>query len=260
MSGPPLAVVTGASSGIGAEFTQRLLDRGYRVLAVARRADRLVALEESTGGRVIAEPCDLTVDGATDAVAKRAEELGGADLLVCNAGRGLHGRFVDTERCDTLAMLQLNVLSSVDLAARIVPTMVRRGSGGVIVVASTLGFVSVPNLAAYGASKAFLLSFAEALSTELKGTGVRAMALCPGPTISEFSEVAGLDGQVEKTPRTHHHRRGGERSSAGVGCRARDNCARHDHPADDRGPGLRSPLGRTDGDGARVPLTAVCPP
>ncbi|NIL56405.1 SDR family NAD(P)-dependent oxidoreductase [Salinispora arenicola] len=200
MSGPPLAVVTGASSGIGAEFTQRLLDRGYRVLAVARRADRLVALEESTGGRVIAEPCDLTVDGATDAVAKRAEELGGADLLVCNAGRGLHGRFVDTERCDTLAMLQLNVLSSVDLAARIVPTMVRRGSGGVIVVASTLGFVSVPNLAAYGASKAFLLSFAEALSTELKGTGVRAMALCPGPTISEFSEVAGLDGQVEKTP------------------------------------------------------------
>ncbi|MER6910143.1 SDR family NAD(P)-dependent oxidoreductase [Streptomyces sp. NPDC000594] len=200
MSDIPLAVVTGASSGIGAEFTRVLAARGHRVLAVARRADRLAALAAETGGLVIPEVRDLTADGANAAVAERAEELGGADLLVCNAGRGLHGRFVDADRADTLDMLRLNVLSGVDLTARVVPRMVARGSGGVIVVASTLGFVTTPYLAAYGASKAFLLSFAEALATELAGTGVRAMALCPGPTVSEFSEVAGLGDKVEKTP------------------------------------------------------------
>jgi short-subunit dehydrogenase len=200
MSDAPLAVVTGASSGIGAEFTRVLLARGYRVLAVARRADRLAALEAASGGRVFGEVRDLTSDGAAEAVADRAESLGGADLLVCNAGRGLHGRFAEQQRLDTLAMLQLNVLASVDLTAHVVPRMVKRGSGGVIMVASTLGMVPTPYLAAYGASKSFLLSFSQAMSIELKGTGVRTMALCPGPTVSEFSEVAGLGDKVEKTP------------------------------------------------------------
>jgi short-subunit dehydrogenase len=200
MSDPPLAVVTGASSGIGAEFARALAARGYRVLAVARRADRLAALAAETGGRVIPAVHDLTAAGATTAVADCAEELGGADLLVCNAGRGLHGRFFETDVADTLDMLQLNVTANVKLVSEVVPKMIGRGSGGIIVVASTLGFVTSPYLAAYGASKAFLLSFAEALSTELKGTGVRAMALCPGPTISEFSDVAGLGDKVEKTP------------------------------------------------------------
>jgi short-subunit dehydrogenase len=200
MSDAPLAVVTGASSGIGAEFTRVLLARGYRVLAVARRADRLAEAAAASGGRVIPEPRDLTADDAAEAVADRAEELGGADLLVCNAGRGLHGRFTETERSDTLAMLHLNVMATVDLAARVVPMMVKRGAGGVILVSSTLGMVPSPYLAAYAASKSFLLSFGEALSVELRGTGVRAMALCPGPTVSEFSAVAGLGDKVEKTP------------------------------------------------------------
>ncbi|MER7166845.1 SDR family NAD(P)-dependent oxidoreductase [Micromonospora sp. NPDC000207] len=200
MSDAPLAVVTGASSGIGAEFARVLADRGYRILAVARRGDRLDDLAEATGGRVIPEVRDLTAEGAIAGVAERAEELGGADLLVCNAGRGLHGKFTEADRVDTLSMLHLNVLATVDLTAQVVPRMVERRSGGVIVVASSLGFVTTPYLAAYGASKAFLLSFAEALSTELQGTGVRAMALCPGPTISEFSNVAGLGDKVEKTP------------------------------------------------------------
>ena len=200
MSDAPLAVVTGASSGIGAEFTRVLLTRGYRVLAVARRADRLAALEASSGGRVVAEPCDLTAPDAVEAVADRAEELGGADLLVCNAGRGLHGRFAETERCDTMAMLHLNVMTSVDLAARVVPMMVKRGSGGIILTSSTLGMVPSPYLAAYAASKSFLLHFGEALAVELRGTGVQVMALCPGPTVSEFSGVAGLGDKVEKTP------------------------------------------------------------
>ncbi|MBA0125320.1 SDR family NAD(P)-dependent oxidoreductase [Haloechinothrix sp. YIM 98757] len=200
MSDAPLAVVTGASSGIGAEFTRALLARGYRVLAVARRADRLAALEEDSDGWVIPEARDLNEQGSIEAVAARAEQYGGADLLVCNAGRGIRGPFVDTAMADTLDMLRLNVLASVELTGRVVPRMVERGSGGVIVVSSSLGFVSTPYFGAYGASKAFLLSFAEALSTELEGTGVRAMAVCPGPTISEFSEVAGLGDRVEDTP------------------------------------------------------------
>ncbi|AXE24077.1 short-chain dehydrogenase [Streptomyces globosus] len=200
MSDAPLAVVTGASSGIGAEFTRVLGSRGYRVLAVARRADRLAALEAASDGRVIPEVRDLTADGAIEAVAARADELGGADLLVCNAGRGVHGRFAETDRDETVGVLRLNVMASVDLAAQVVPRMVGRGSGGVIVVASTLGYVPTPYLAAYAASKAFLLSFAEALAVELRGTGVRAMALCPGPTVTEFSDVAGLGDAVERTP------------------------------------------------------------
>lgn len=200
MSKDPLAVVTGASSGIGAEFARALVGRGYRVLAVARRADRLDALVAEFGGRVVPEVRDLTEAGAAQAVADRAEELGGAELLVCNAGRGVYGRFAETPPADTLGMLQLNVLSGVDLLSRAIPRMVERGRGGVIVVSSNLGFTATPYLAAYAGSKAFLLTFTEALATELSGTGVRAMALCPGPTVSEFSEVARLGDKVEKTP------------------------------------------------------------
>lgn len=196
----PLAVVTGASSGIGAEFTRVLAGRGYRVLAVARRADRLDALAAESGGRVVPQVSDLVEAGAVQAVADRAEELGGADLLVCNAGRGVYGRFAEMEPEDTLRMLQLNMVSGVDLLSRVVPRMVERGRGGVIVVSSNLGFAATPYLAAYSGSKAFLLTFTEALATELRGTGVRAMALCPGPTISEFSEVARLGDKVERTP------------------------------------------------------------
>ncbi|MCY9782688.1 SDR family NAD(P)-dependent oxidoreductase [Nocardiopsis sp. EMB25] len=200
MSTAPLAVVTGASSGIGAEYTRALYRRGYRVLAVARRADRLAKLEADSGGLVVPEIRDVTAEGSARAVADRAEELGGADLLVCNAGRGVHGSFVGTDRADTLAMLDLNVMSTVELTSYVVPRMVERGRGGVVVVASNLGFVPTPYMAAYSASKAFLLSFAQSLATELRGTGVRAMALCPGPTVTEFSDVAGLGDKVEKTP------------------------------------------------------------
>ncbi|MFE1101888.1 SDR family NAD(P)-dependent oxidoreductase [Nocardiopsis alba] len=200
MSKDPLAVVTGASSGIGAEFTRALVSRGYRVLAVARRKDRLDHLATESEGRVIPQVLDLVEYGSVQAVADRAEELGGADLLVCNAGRGVYGRFAETESQETLEMLQLNVMTSTDLLSKVVPSMVERGRGGIIVVSSNLGFVATPYLAAYAGSKAFLLSFTQALASELRGSGVRAMALCPGPTISEFSEVARLGDKVERTP------------------------------------------------------------
>ncbi|MEV6912703.1 SDR family NAD(P)-dependent oxidoreductase [Amycolatopsis sp. NPDC051071] len=196
----PLAVVTGASSGIGAEFTRVLRGRGYRVLAVARRADRLAELAKDSGGFIVPEVRDVTAEGAAEAILGRAEELGGADLLVCNAGRGSRGRFHESDPADALGMIRLNVTANVDLVSQAVPKMVARGSGGIIVVASNLGFFATPNMAVYGATKAFLLSFTESLSAELDGTGVRAMALCPGATSTEFGDVAGLGDTVEKTP------------------------------------------------------------
>jgi uncharacterized protein len=200
VTGHPLAVVTGASSGIGAEFTRALQGRGYRVMAVARRADRLAALARDSGGAVLPEVLDLTADGAVAALAAHIEQLGGADLVVANAGRGAHGPFVAASHEDVMGMLRLNVTANVDLVGRTLPAMVQRGHGGIIVVSSSLALLASPYLAAYGASKAFLLSFAEALDAEVRGTGVRVMALCPGPTTSEFGEVAGMGDQIERTP------------------------------------------------------------
>lgn len=200
MTEQPLAVVTGASSGIGAAFTRALEARGYRVVAVARRADRLAALAQDRGVAVVPEALDLTAEGAVARLAARIEQLGGADLVVANAGRGVHGPFAAASHEDVMGMLRLNVTANVDLVGRTLPAMVERGHGGVIVVSSSLALLASPYFAAYGASKAFLLTFAEALDAEVRGTGVRVMALCPGPTTSEFGEVAGMGDQIERTP------------------------------------------------------------
>jgi short-subunit dehydrogenase len=201
VSRSPLAVVTGASSGIGAAFAAALADRGYRVLAVARRADRLQALARAApDGSVLALPLDLTAEHAVDTVVCRAGELGPVDLLVSAAGRGAHGRAWEVPRATTADVLGLNVTAGVDLVTALLPGMVARGRGGLIVVTSAGGFYPSPYLAAYGASKAFLLSYAEALAAELRGTGVRTMALCPGPVRTEFGEVAGMAELMEKAP------------------------------------------------------------
>lgn len=198
----PLAVVTGASSGIGEAFSRQLSARGFRVLAVARRRDRLAALEAATGHRVTGLPQDLLAAGAAEAVAARAEELGGADLLVSSAGRGCFGPFGAMDRQEALELVQLNVTVAVELVHRLLPTMLARRRGGVIVVTSAGAFYATPNLAVYGGTKAFLLSFTEALATELRGTGVRALALCPGPTDTEFGEVAGMAELLAGAPGT----------------------------------------------------------
>jgi uncharacterized protein len=188
----PLAVVTGASSGIGEAFSRQLSGRGFRVLAVARRIDRLKALEVESGDRVIGLQQDLREPDAAKVVAQRAEDLGGADLLVSNAGRGIFGPFERLDARDAQDIIQLNVTFPVDLIHRLLPTMLARRKGGLIVVTSAGAHYSTPNLAVYDGTKAFLLSFTEALATELQGTGVRVLALCPGPTSSEFGWVAGM--------------------------------------------------------------------
>jgi short-subunit dehydrogenase len=194
----PLAVVTGASSGIGAAFATALARRGFHVLAVARREDRLKEL--AAAGEVTALALDLTEPGAVDAVLDRAAAIGPVELLVSNAGRGVHGRAWEISRADTAAMVQLNVTAGLDLATALLPGMVERRRGGLIVVTSAGGFYPTPHLAAYGATKAYLLSWAEALATELRGTGVRAMALCPGPVSTEFGDVAGMSDLMARAP------------------------------------------------------------
>lgn len=125
-----LAVVTGASAEIGAAIATALVARGHRVLAVARRADRLATLEAASGGRLVPMVQDLMADGAAEQVADRAESLGGADLLVNNAGVGSYGPFWETPHDKTVGILRLNVLAGVDLTHRMLPGMLARKRGG----------------------------------------------------------------------------------------------------------------------------------
>jgi len=190
------ALVTGASSGIGEAFARGLRARGRRLVLVARRAHRLENLAQELGGAdpVLVLPLDLTADDAGERLQDELERRGiHVDLLVNNAGVGHTGAFLQEPPERIEAMIDLNVRAVVDLTRRFVPPMIARGGGAVVNVVSTSAFQPVPYLAIYAASKAFLLSFTEALATELRGTGVRAQALCPGLTESEFHRTAGTD-------------------------------------------------------------------
>jgi len=190
------ALVTGASSGIGASFARALARRGTPLVLVARRADRLVQLAQELGGPARAETVALDLSrpdaGATleAELARRGVEV---DLLVNNAGAGLTGRFHELPLDRLLAMVDLNARAVVDLTRRFLPGMIERKSGGVINVVSTSAFQPVPFFAVYAASKAFVLTFTESLAGELAGTGVAVQALCPGLTESEFHQLAGTD-------------------------------------------------------------------
>jgi hypothetical protein len=190
------ALVTGASSGIGAAFARALRGRGEKLILVARRAERLEALARELGGAdaVSTIAGDLSLPGAAsrlaDEVARRRLSV---DTLVNNAGVGHTGRFLEESPERILGMLQLNNRAAVELTRCFAPAMLERRRGAVINVVSTAAFQPVPYLAIYAATKAFLLSFTEGLASELSGTGVRVQALCPGLTATEFQEVAGTD-------------------------------------------------------------------
>jgi short-subunit dehydrogenase len=192
----PVALVTGASAGIGEAFARHLAAE-YDLVLVARRRERLDALSESLrAGRA-----DLTVRieardlGAPDAATTLAADLTRdnvvVDLLVNNAGFGYHGRFIDEEPANAQAMIALNVAALVALTHAFLPGMVARKRGGVINVASTASFQPVPNMAIYGATKAFVESFTEAVHEEVYRSGVQVVALCPGATATEFFGIAG---------------------------------------------------------------------
>jgi short-subunit dehydrogenase len=192
---PRFTVVTGASAGIGLALTKNLARGGRPVLAVARRSEKLRALAEearaSGWAEVVALPADLADPGAADAVLARAEELGGAEWLVNNAGFGAYGAVADAAPARLAALVRVNCEAVVLLTRAFLPSLVARG-GFVLNVASVAAFLPMPFHSVYAASKAFVLSFTEGLAEELRGTPAGAGAFCPGPVDSEFVEVAGL--------------------------------------------------------------------
>ena len=182
------ALVTGASGGIGAEIA-RVLASDHDLVLVARSAAKLDALATELGGaRVIA--ADLSDPGA---VAKIATEVADVDVLVNNAGVGDFGEFAAADPERTLAMIQLNVTSLTALTRQYLPGMLARGHGRVMNVASTASFQPGPLMAVYYATKAYVLSFSEAVAEEVRGTGVTVTALCPGPTASGFQAAADME-------------------------------------------------------------------
>jgi short-subunit dehydrogenase len=187
-----VALVTGASSGIGAEFAKQFSDRGYELVLVARRAERLDQLASELPGPAHVIACDLACDA--DSLPGKVAELGlQVDVLVNNAGFGTHGRFSEIDPARDAELVRLNCEAVVTLTHAFLPGMLERGRGGVITVASTAGMQPIPYEATYSASKAFARTFSDALNTELRGTGVRALCVNPGPVPTEWQQVAGYD-------------------------------------------------------------------
>lgn len=192
------ALVTGASSGIGAAYATVLAARGTDLVLVARREDRLRSLADDAKRRhgVAAEvvAADLTADEVLAQVAARAgNEDAPIDLLVNNAGFGTGHALVDIDPARLDAEVRLDVAAVVALTRAALPGMLERGHGAVVNVSSVVGFQPVARLATYSASKAFVTAFTEALAEEVRGTGVRVQALCPGLTRTEFQRVSSPD-------------------------------------------------------------------
>jgi short-subunit dehydrogenase len=190
-------LVTGASSGIGADLARELAARGHGVALVARREDRLRALADelaASGVRVEVIPADLAELTARRALVGELADRGLAvEVLVNNAGITTQGTVAQSDPDRELALVRLDVEAVVDLCSLFVRGMVQRGRGAVLNVASTGAFQPIPGQAAYGGAKAFVLAYTRALSSELHGTGVTATTLCPGPVHTELVAAAGWD-------------------------------------------------------------------
>jgi short-subunit dehydrogenase len=186
-------LITGASSGIGAEIAREFASRGRHVVLVARRADKLRELAESLGAAADVLAADLSKPAERAALPDRVAELDlVVDILVNNAGLSTSGPIAQSDPVAELNLIEVDVAAVTDLCSRFVPGMVARGRGAVLNVASVGGFGPLPGQAAYGAAKAFVLSYTQALGAELRGTGVTAATLCPGPVSTDFGEKAGI--------------------------------------------------------------------
>jgi uncharacterized protein len=189
----PATLITGASSGLGAEFARQCSARGEEVVLAARRRDRLEALAGEIGGAAHVIAIDLSESDAPARLLAEVERLGlHVETLVNNAGFGLAGKFASLPLDRQSEMIDLNMGALTVLTHLVLPGMVERKSGSILNVASTGAFQAGPGFAVYFATKAYVLSFTEALHQELKRKGVKVSALCPGPTRTEFGEVAGV--------------------------------------------------------------------
>ena len=191
-----VTVITGASAGLGVEFARQCRRSGDELVLVARRRDRLEALAAELGSsHVIA--LDLAKPGAPARLLEEVGKLGlEIDTLINNAGFGVTGRFDKAPADRLIEMIDLNVRALTETCRLVLPAMVERGRGAILNVASTAAFQAGPNMAVYYASKAYVLSFTEAIHQELKGKGVKVSALCPGPTATEFFDVAESSGST----------------------------------------------------------------
>ncbi|MBI3272246.1 MAG: SDR family oxidoreductase [Planctomycetes bacterium] len=194
-------LVTGASAGLGEVFARRFAARGHGLVLVARRTDRLEALASDLrarhGTKTLLLGVDLGSEGGPADVHRRVGEAGLEILtLVNNAGYGNYGLFQDSDLRRELGQIDLNCRALVALTRLFLPRMLERKAGLVMHVGSVASFVPVPYLASYAATKAFVLSFTEALAAEVRGSGVHVMVVCPGGTRTEFQAVAGVDASL----------------------------------------------------------------
>ena len=191
-----VTLITGASAGIGAELARVFSAKGHRVALVARRTDRLTSLAgeitAAGGAAPVIIPCDLTQPDSGDKIAEALTAAGvEVDYVVNNAGFGLFGRAVQRDRADQLDMIAVNIRALTDLSLRFSEQLIRN-RGGILNIGSIAGFLPGPGMAVYYASKAYVLSFTEALRAELAPRGVRVTVVCPGPVPSEFQARAGF--------------------------------------------------------------------
>lgn len=194
-------LITGASAGLGAEYARQFAALGHDLVLVARRRDSLeqlaAELRSAHDIAVTVIALDLAVPSVGAELFAQTEAAGiTVDVLVNNAGFGTHGDLVDADPQRLAAEIQLNCATLVDLTTRYLPGMRRRGAGTIVNIASTAGFQPVPHMAVYGATKAFVLSFSEALWAEEKPYGIRVLAVCPGATDTEFFDTAGESAAV----------------------------------------------------------------
>ncbi|MBB6403242.1 SDR family oxidoreductase [Arthrobacter sp. AZCC_0090] len=189
------ALITGASTGIGSVFARRLAAEGARLVLVARSQDKLDELARElrqTGTEVTVLAMDLSLPGSAKELHLATGALGlTVDILVNNAGFGTHGQVLHADADRFSEQIQLNCSTLVGTTTRYLPGMVERATGAVINIASTAAFQPIPHMAVYGATKAFVLSFTQALWAETQGTGVKVLAVCPGATDTPFFETAG---------------------------------------------------------------------
>jgi short-subunit dehydrogenase len=197
-------LVTGASSGIGADIARELVRRGHGVTLSARREDRLRELAgelEGPGVRVEVVTCDVADAASRANLIARVDELGlDVEVLVNNAGYGSGGPFQELDGESEVAMVQTNCEAVIAFCAEYVPRMVERGRGAILNVGSTAGYQPLPRQATYSATKAFVNSFSDALYADLGGTGVSVTSLRPGPVATEFGDVGGMEEEFSSLP------------------------------------------------------------
>ena len=197
-------LITGASSGIGTAFARSLASQGYDLVLVARREAQLRSLADEVQRKfnVNAQvfPADLSDPTQVKRLETQVAEIGDLEILINNAGFGVPGKFVEIQAERNAEMIQVHILANVRLCRAALPGMISRGRGSIINVSSIAAFMATPRNATYSATKAYLNVFSEALQDELKGTGIRVQALCPGLTHTEFHDHPGYEDYKRRIP------------------------------------------------------------